>query len=69
VTVRANSSSQPAKVAMLLGNQWFRKEKNRRGDGKHTQERGRSIAGGGMVRLVDTLRPPLRISRDLVVTR
>ena len=41
---------------------------NRREDGKHTQERGRSIAGGGMVRLVDTLRPPLRISRDLVIT-
>jgi hypothetical protein len=52
---------------MLLGNQWFRKEKKQEGDGKHTQERG-SIAGGGVVRLVDTLRQPIRISRDLVVT-
>jgi hypothetical protein len=29
-------------------------------------ERGRGIAGGGMVRLVDALVPPLRISRDVL---
>jgi hypothetical protein len=27
-------------------------------------ERGRSITGGGIVWLVDALRPPLRISRE-----
>jgi hypothetical protein len=27
-------------------------------------ERGHNIAGGGVVRLLDTLRPPLRISRE-----
>jgi hypothetical protein len=30
-------------------------------------ERGRSIAGGGVVRLVDALRPPLRISREVLI--
>jgi hypothetical protein len=29
------------------------------------RERGHSITGGGVVRLVDALRPPLRISRDI----
>ena len=42
-----------------------RKEEDARGSGHHgATGEGRSIAGGGVVRLVDALRPPLRISRE-----
>jgi hypothetical protein len=42
-----------------------RKEEDARRRASRRRGRGHSIAGGGVVRLVDALRPPLKISRDV----
>jgi hypothetical protein len=58
--VRGGGSSSRAECGMRGG-----RRKTRAAAGiTAPRERGRNIAGGGVVRLVDALRPPLRISRD-----
>jgi hypothetical protein len=60
--VRGGGSSSRAECGMRGG-----RRKTRAAAGiTAPRERGRNIAGGGVVRLVDALRPPLRISRDLM---